>query len=100
VSDLSPARFRDYKSCMFSRVEACYNHAWITDGPEYRRVDWSQHLGYLSRMRAVARQRPNAGDCDPRCGISLGGALLLALPVALGLAGLGAVLRGLRRDSD
>jgi hypothetical protein len=35
------------------------------------------------------------GDCDPSCGISLGGALVLALPVVLALAGLGTALRRL-----
>ena len=42
--------------------------------PEYRRVDWSQHLGFLTRIGALARQ--HRGDvergrqivtlCDPR----------------------------------
>lgn len=60
------ARANDYKSCMVSSVDVCYNHAFISDGPKYRRVDWSQRLGFLSRLRAVARQ-PWRGGRTPDC---------------------------------
>jgi hypothetical protein len=37
------------------------------------------------------------GACDPSCGLGLGGALLLTLPLVGGLAGVGAALRRLTR---
>ncbi|HMJ36723.1 MAG TPA: hypothetical protein VK501_22650 [Baekduia sp.] len=67
------ARFSDYKSCMFSAVDVCYNHAYISEAPVYRRVDWSAHLGYRSRLTDVARLHPEQVDgrkiityCDAR----------------------------------
>ena len=39
----------------------------------------------------------SSGICDPSCGISLPGALLIVLPFILALAGVGVALRGLRR---
>jgi hypothetical protein len=68
-----PPRFGDYKSCMFSTVEACYNTKLISAAPAYRRVDWSDHFGYLSHMSDVARRHPGKVEgrrqiavfCDP-----------------------------------
>jgi hypothetical protein len=39
----------------------------------------------------------SSGACDPSCGISLLGALLVVLPIILALAGVGVAVRGLRR---
>jgi hypothetical protein len=66
----------DYKSCMFSSVEACYNHAWISQPPVYRKVDWLAHLGFEQSMKWVLRDRRYRHQiqdgrqvrtfCDPR----------------------------------
>jgi hypothetical protein len=67
-------RASDYKSCMFSTVTACYDTKFISEPLAYRRVDWSDHFGYLHRMRDVARRHPGKVEgrnqitvfCDPR----------------------------------
>jgi hypothetical protein len=52
------------------------------------------------RIEMTAPTLANPDACDPSCGFGLGDALMLALPVVAGLAGVGAPLRGLARRRD
>ena len=68
------AQSHKFASCMFSKVTVCYAHKYISQNPTWRRVDWSQVFGYLSRMAQARRQNPSQVEgayevirfCDPR----------------------------------
>lgn len=65
----------DYKSCMFSQLDVCYAHRYISERQDYTRIDWAASLGYSTSMSRVAQLHPEYVEngsrevtrlCDPR----------------------------------
>ena len=53
-----PPRLGDYKSCMFSKVEACYNYAFITKGRSIGGSIGGSTFGSAHSLSVAAQQNP------------------------------------------
>jgi hypothetical protein len=67
------ARFKDYRSCMFSREDLCFAVRYVSEPPVHTKQDWSELSGWHPNLDP--KKHPNlvkdgrkvtAVGCDPR----------------------------------